>query len=145
VRRHIDLVVKQQITAVSGVDLPARNSAWQCSIPRALHYGVWELPIATRLPAPTSRLIPAAWSTWSTWRQIRCAAAGAATYHLMIDAPALVDCASGALKTVDWLLRHVADWRARGLVCVETLAAGALRLSEVPSRTPQYSILRRAA
>ena len=61
---HIDLVVKQQITAVAGI---AEATARHPADTRALHYGVWEIPISGKLP-----LVP----TWfgsgkrSLWRSI---------------------------------------------------------------------------
>ena len=144
VERHIDLVVKQQITAISGVDAPTSRGR-QLPVPRAIHYGVWELPITARLPVEKGRFVSVVWSNWSTWRQIRRAATTAATYHLMIDAPALAEQGPVAFKSVARLLRRVADLRTRGVVAVETLSAAAMRLSAVPALAPQRSILRRAA
>ena len=46
VHRHIDLVIKQQISAVAGVEPPQANRG--LAIPRALHYGVWEIPVSAR-------------------------------------------------------------------------------------------------
>jgi hypothetical protein len=138
---NIDLVVKQHITAVAGV-APPSHAVKHVAAPRALHYGVWELPIASKLPQP------ATWFSnggWSTWRRIRRAARDAATYHLVVDAPSI--CAEGrrALNTVAWLMRRVANLRDRGLVRVETLHQAAARLAAVPATKPQQSILRRAA
>jgi hypothetical protein len=140
VERHIDLVVKQRITAIAGMT-PILTTR-QTTAPRALHYGVWELPITGSLP------VPARWFShggWSTWRRIRRAARDAATFHLVIDAPAMAEDGRRAEKTVAWLLRRVAELRDRGLVQVETLRAASRRLAAVPAASPQHSILRRAA
>lgn len=141
VERNIDLVVKQQLTAVAGVE-SSQPGTRQVPTPRALHYGVWELPITSRLPQPTTWLSTGG---WAMWRQIRRAAKDAATFHLLIDAPSICDEGRRARSTVAWLIRRVAGLRDRGLVRIETLHAAATRLSAVPNLKPQQSILRRAA
>jgi hypothetical protein len=144
VARHIDLVVKQQITAISGV-APPPGASRQSPVPRAIHYGVWEQPVTERMPVDAGRILPGAWTHWRMWRRIRRDALAAATYHLMIDAPALAEKGPSAVKAVGRLMRRVADLRTRGLVSIETLGAAAERLSAVPAASPQQSILRRAA
>jgi hypothetical protein len=144
VDRHIDLVVKQQITAVAGVGLRSGPKG-QLPVARAMHYGVWELPFSGQMPFETRQFVPALWSAWLTWRQIRAAAVAAATYHLLIDAAELVEQGPGALKCVAKVLRGVSDLRNRGLLTVETLSMAARRLSAVPAVFPQQSILRRVA
>jgi hypothetical protein len=140
VERHIDLIVKQRLTTVVGVKKPF--SSRQILPPRAIHFGVWEMPITAELALPSNwRLL----GRWKAWRRIRLAAASAAAYHVVIDAPALLEDAQRGLKTVAWLLRRIAELRKRGLVHVETLRAAAARMSKVPATTPQHSILRRAA
>jgi hypothetical protein len=140
IERHIDLVVKQRISAIAGVDeVPSdRKSA----TPRALHYGVWELPVAARLPVESTWISS---GRWSTWRRIRRSVREATTFHLAIDAAAIAEDGRRAEKTVAWLMRRVADMRNRGLVQVETLRAASARLSAVPAASPQHSILRSAA
>jgi hypothetical protein len=141
IERNIDLVVKQQITAVAGVEL-AQSATRHIATPRALHYGVWEMPVTCRLPQPTTWLSTGA---WSTWRRIRRAAKDASTFHLVIDAPSVCEEGRRARNAVAWLMRRVATLRDRGLVRVETLHGAASRLAAVPTVKPQQSILRRAA
>ncbi len=138
---HIDLIVKQQISAIAGIDYQTRASR-QIASPRALHYGVWELPIIGRMPVQSRWFF---YGGWSMWRRIRRAARDAATFHLLLDAPAICGEGRGAQKTIAWLVRRIANWRDRGLVRVETLRAAAARLANVPAVKPQRSILRRAA
>jgi hypothetical protein len=141
VERDVDLIVKQQITALAGID-SSTHASRSIAAPRALHYGVWELPITGRLPTKRGWL----WSGgWSMWRRIRGAARDASTFHLMIDAASLCEAGRGAQSTVAWLLRRVANYRDRGLVQIETLHMAAARLADVPAVQPQQSILRRAA
>jgi hypothetical protein len=142
IERHMDLIVKQRITAIAGDADPARATR-QSTAPRALHYGVWEMPATGTLP-----VLRSSWWNWSgltTWRAIRRAARDAATYHLIIDAPSVARNRRWAENKVSRVMRRVATLRERGLVHVETLRAAAARLSDVPAITPQQSILRRAA
>jgi hypothetical protein len=141
IERHIDLIVKQRITAVAGID-ESVSAARQIATPRALHYGVWELPVAGSLPRRSTWLLSGG---WSTWRRIRRAAHDAATYHLLIDAPAICEEGRYAQKTIAWLMGRVAGLRDRGLLRVETLRDAAAHLADVPAVKPQQSILRRAA
>jgi hypothetical protein len=141
IERNIDLVVKQRITAVAGVETPA-NHTHHIATPRALHYGIWELPFTSKLPQPATWLSTGG---WSTWRHIRRAAKDAAMYHLLIDAPALCEEGRRPIKTIDWVMRRVSLLRDRGMLRVETLGAAAARIAAVPSAKPQQSILRRAA
>ena len=138
--QHVDLVIKQRIIAIGG---NAESSNRPAAPPRALHYGLWELPASRALPRPDASLMFN--GGWSTWRQIRRTASSGATFHLVIDAPGLLREGPRAEKTIVRLMRRVAEFRNRGLLCVETLSTAAARLSDVPARSPQRSILRRAA
>ena len=140
IERHIDLVVKQQITAVAGCPMVGgeRNS----SAPRALHYGVWEMPISQRLPLESKWIFA---GKRATWAQIRRTSREAGIFHLAIDAAEVAQSGRRAEKTFAWLARRIAVLRDRGLVRVETLRSMAARLADVPAVKPQRSILRAAA
>jgi len=141
IQHDIDLVVKQGITAVAGVGNECQVRV-QHQTPRALHYGVWELPVIERLPLPSSWL-PGGGRSLA--RRLRRAARDAATLHLVIDAPAVERAGSRSERTIARVARRIASLRDRGLVRVETLGTAATRLSHVPAVVPQQSILRRAA
>lgn len=140
IQEDIDLVVKHGFHAVAGIGQP-EGRRQQFPVARALHYGVWELPAAAKLPEKASW-----WLSGRRFllRRIRRAARDAAMFHLVIDGPAVEEHGPGAEKTIAWLVRHVAELRDRGQLSVETLGATAIRLSNVPARAPQQSILRRA-
>src|SRR3954463_5856564 len=53
IENQIDLVVKHRITAVAGFETP--ELARYTLSPRALHYGVWEVPNSAYLPLQSSR------------------------------------------------------------------------------------------
>jgi hypothetical protein len=140
IESDVDLIVKQHITAVAGLEGMALAGT-AVSSPRALHFGVWEIPVTGKLPSRAGWFSSAG---RSTWRRVRDAAKDSALIHLMIDAPSLCDDFSGQ-KWIAWLMRRIANLRDRGLVRIETLRATAARLSDVPVAKPQRSILRSAA
>lgn len=136
---QIDLVVKQQITALAGVIGSAVHAT---SEPRALHYQVWEVPVTARLP-----LSP----TWfgsgkrTLMRRIEQIASEAGTFHLLIDAADLAASACRDDASITWIMNRLATLRNRGLIQVETMRTTAARLSDVPTVSPQRSILRGVA
>lgn len=140
VERDIDLVVKHDITAVAAVTSMVQAMR-KATTPRAMHYGVWEMPVSAKMPMKSGWFSQGG---WSTWRRIRAAARDAALFHLVIDAPALCEAGRAAHDTVARLLYKVAHLRDRGMVRVETLRETAARLSDVPAVKPQRSILRAA-
>lgn len=140
IESHIDLVVKQEITAVAGLTTPtARREGTE---PHALHYGVWELPVTATLPLPSS---------WfggpkrSLWRNVRHTAEEAGSFHILIDAAGIAASGQSGQSVVAWLAKRISDLRDRGMLRIETLGATAARLSDVPAVSPQRSILRSVA
>jgi len=76
IESHIDLVVKQQITAVCGSFISEARQ--QIVDSRALHYGVWEVPVTAKMP------LQSGWfrsGKRTIWRSIRRTAAEAGTHH----------------------------------------------------------------
>jgi hypothetical protein len=140
VEQDIDLVVKLGFRAVAGIGEPM-GRRFQFPPTRALHYGLWEMPVSAKLPVASSWLISGG---RSLLRQLRRAARDASMFQLVIDVPAIEAFDPKAEKMVAWLMRHVAQLRDRGMLRVETLGAVAARLSDVPEQAPQQSILRRA-
>jgi hypothetical protein len=139
IEKHIDLVVKHNVTAVAGLESAVSGRS---TSPRAMHYGVWELPVTQRLPSKSKRLFG---GKWTTWRRIRRASREAGTFHLLIDAPTLVESGRNADRSIAWITQRVALLRDRGLISVETLRSMAMRMADVPGSRPQRSILRAAA
>ena len=141
IKEHVDLVLKQGISAVAGLGELPRTTMKQ-TVPRALHYGLWELPVTQRLPLPPSWMPGAA---RSLLRRMRSAAQEAETFHVVIDAATVEREAGRGEATIAKIVRGVAELRNRGLVRVETLTTAAARLASVPTVAPQRSILRHAA
>jgi len=140
VAEHIDLVVKNGIQAVVFTQEQAGKRHAGAG-PRALHYGVWEFSATSRLPLRSSWL-PG--GSWRLSRNLRRAGKDASTVHLLLDVSAIEVAGRSATQSVEWLMRRVARLRNRGLLEVETLGTAAARLSELPTTTPQQSILRKA-
>ncbi len=141
VDRHIDLIVKQGISAIVGTE--PSHARRQPLVPKALHYGIWQLPVGAHWP-----MQPRSWFSLPSWRlgrQLRCAVREAAMFHLVVDVPSIAQQGRSAEQTLTNLIRRVAALRDRGLVNTETLHNTAVRLSALPAATPQQSILRRAA
>jgi len=140
IENHIDLVVKQHITAVAGFEAP--ESGRRLLSPRALHYGVWEVPISENLPLQSSRFFN---GKRSLWKRVRRTISDAGTFHLIINAPAVAETGQGTEKTIAWLANRIALLRDHGMIHVETMRSMSARLSDVPAVRPQRSILRAAA
>jgi hypothetical protein len=140
VKEHVDLMLKQGITAVVGA--PRMPQSQLSASPRAMHYGIWELPVTQSLPLP---------STWwtngvrSVLRRIRTVTQEAGIYHIVIDAAAIERGGNRSEATIGKIVRGVSELRTRGVVRVETLASAVARLADVPAAIPQRSILRQAA
>jgi hypothetical protein len=138
IQRHIDLVVKNGITAVTGMANAAPSM--RPVIPQALHYGVWQLAGSIAFPQQAAGFL----STWRLGRRLRRAAHEAALFHLIIDVRALAEEGARIEKRLTRVARHLAELQKRGLARVEPLGATAARLAEVPAASPQRSILRAA-
>ncbi|HEY4233247.1 MAG TPA: hypothetical protein VGM76_07460 [Lacipirellulaceae bacterium] len=141
IAEHVDLIVKHGLHAVVGSN-GVMEGRFRTTVPRALHYGVWEFATTSRLP-----LHGTWWSGASRKliRQIRRAAEERATIHLLVDAPALEQEGVQAMRSIRRLIREIGQLHERGLLRAETLGAAAARLSDLPVATPQRSILRLAA
>jgi hypothetical protein len=140
IRSNVDLVVKQQITAVVG--LAQTIAVQKSSAPHALHYGVWELPVSATLP------MKAGWFTSgkrTLSRRIQRTVVETGSFHLVIDATAIAAASGQEASVARWIIRRIATLRDRGLLQVETLRTTANRLSDVPATIPQRSILRGVA
>jgi hypothetical protein len=136
---HIDLVVKQGVTAVWPLSTVAHNLT-RTTVPKSLHYGLWEFATSGRLP------LASGWRAGHRLQKsIRRAADEGATFQLFIDLPAIAQQGMAAEKTAFKVVQYITALRRRGILEVETVATAAHRLSEVPLATPQRSILRVAA
>ncbi|HTU26132.1 MAG TPA: hypothetical protein VMF30_12075 [Pirellulales bacterium] len=143
---HLDLAVKQGITAVARVEATPAAGWIVRSRPEVspLRFGLWQLP--TQIALPSQR-------TWRFWRsparQARAELAHAVrehnVFHLSISGLAAADHSRSVLRTLDRLMVDVARARESGQLVVETLTATARRLAGPRQATPARSILQPAA
>jgi hypothetical protein len=140
VKEYADLLVKLGITSVSG--LTRSMGSAPMSTPRALHFGLWEMPVSQSLPQKASW-----WSSGArtVLRGIRAAAAEGSNYHVVVDLAAVEREGARCETSVARIIRSVADLRNRGAIRIETLTSAAARLGNVNAAAPQRSILRQAA
>ena len=143
VNDHLDLLVKHGITAVRGDVAPARHSA-RLRPPRAIRFGVWDVPAGCCLPGP-SRLFSSGGGTRAARHVIRQAISQTAIAHLAIDGANLDRRQSSALRALEYVLRHAARLQRQGALSIETLSSTAARLSRPRFASPARSILRAAA
>jgi hypothetical protein len=140
IREHADVMLKQGISAVAVKETDASSGNHRVA-PRALHYGLWELPMTDRLPMARSWIFG---GSRSLVRRIRSDAPEGLAFHIAVDAAA-IERESRNEAAIARVVRGVAELRDRGLVRIETLSTAAARLAAVPAVRPQRSILRRAA
>jgi hypothetical protein len=141
---HLDLAVKQGITAIARTETP-QSGKW-FSQPRhellSLRFGLWQLP--TQIALPTSQ-------NWRIWRrptgQAKAALSRAVTqkevFHLSISG--LAAAGRSVPHTLERVFADAAAWRDKGLLVVETVAATTRRLASTRQATPARSILQPAA
>lgn len=132
---HLDLVLKQGLTAVRG----ALGGA-----PRALRFGLWEFPGTLRLPAESHWLISSSRGVRAR-RGIRRAVAQQGLFHLVVDASRFGALGRPAFRTLDRVLRYAAHQRKLQQLEILTLQDAAQRLSQTPQIAPARSVLRKAA
>ena len=136
--RHVDLLAKHGITMVRGA---RRQHAGQRIEP--LCYGMWHMPLAVDIHG-------GGWLASHAQLRLARRAIGLAMResgicHLRIDAAGLAKGdAACSLKTVDRLLRDLAQVRDAGQIVIETLHGTAVRLAPKRTVPAARSILRAA-
>jgi hypothetical protein len=137
---HLDLVVKNGITAVRGVvDHGGRSR--RTAQPHALHFGLWEFPGSLRLPGDSRWLYGGGRGIWAR-RGLRRAAKGRRVFHLVVDAPRLGSSGTTAVSTLERVLQYADRLRSAERLLVATLAEVSGRLSQTRHTRPSRSILR---
>jgi len=142
-----DLALKHGITAVR-TERPTismrRWLAWSrsaaepsVSAPRAVCYGLWELPVTTRVPADKSS------STVSLSRAVRHALDGGYV-HIMIDVARLA-AQRRVLRTLEVTIGQARQQQQQHTLAVLPLGEASARLVPARQSRPAQSILREAA
>jgi hypothetical protein len=150
---HLDLLVKQGITALRGATSTAtvaRPGLWSSitrllsggnsssenpARPRSLRWGVWEMAPSISLSGNNLRVLQ---------RAVDRAIGSDEIIHLAIALPQLAGSTAG-LGLLERLLRHVSRRRGEGVLETETMAGVVARLSQAHRGRPGRSILRHTA
>jgi hypothetical protein len=138
---HVDLAIKQGITAVRQGTDQAKGRGETGALPKPLRFGLWSFAVSQLLPG-SSRWMPGGGGGRSARLGIDQAIAGRGLYQLTIDAPALAARGRSALSAVRHVLEHADRRRAQGVLDVATLGSTAQQLSRQHRGTPSRSILR---
>jgi hypothetical protein len=139
---HIDLVVKNGITAVRGPSSPANGSDNQS--PQSLNSGLWLMPSSLVLPGER-RWWPGGGRVHKAKRRLDQAVVRREPVHLLINGLALAERGRFALSGIEQTVRRASRLRAQGRLDIATLAEVAERLSNSRPVAPSRSILRPAA
>ena len=141
---HLDLAVKQGITAVARTECPpvARWGRQPRQEVFSLRFGLWRLPTQLSLPAQRDRRI---WQSPAGRASALLAAAVAqgAVVHLSISGLAADN--RSVVGQFERILVEAATWREKGQLAIETVAATAQRLAGPRQAKSSRSILQPAA
>ncbi len=138
---ELDLLLDHGVTALRG---PAADAFARPERPVSppIRFGLWQPPVARKVPPPTSWWRPA---NWLVRREITRAIRRKSLVHFEIDAPRIVTAPEAALAVVAAALRYAAAKRDSGQLAIRTI--GELAAEALAQRTaaPSHSILRPAA
>lgn len=137
----LDLLIDHGITAIRGLAVNSPALARK-SAPPPIRYGIWQAPIAWKVPRHSAWWLPAAWSIRG---EIKRAITRQSIVHLQIDAPRLVDSNDSDLTAIAKALRYAAARRDAGQLAIQTIRQIAARMLAERAATPSRSILRPAA
>lgn len=134
-----DLLVEHGVTALA---LPSADQAPPRLKTTAVRYGLWEPPVAWRLPPSATWWSPTA---WQVRRELQRAAQQGTVLHLRLEALQLVSAAADSCPLIHWLFAYLGRCRDAGRIELATL--GDLAAAHLSHRagTPSRSALRPAA
>jgi hypothetical protein len=144
---HLDLVVKQEITAVRSSYVEPSNGWFTRAViqqPAALRFGLWEIPTSIRLPGVSCWKLGGGGGRRAR-NGVNQAIAAQGVFHVQVDALSLADRGPLAQRKLEQILRHVALCREATTLELATLAQVAQRLSGPRTVVPARSILHPAA
>jgi hypothetical protein len=137
----LDLLLDHGVTAVRGPAVDSASLARKLA-PPPIRFGIWQAPIAWRIPPHAGWWIS---SGWRIRREIERNISRSGLLHLTIDAPRLIEAGAEGLAAIDRALHYIAAQRASGRLGTTTLGKLAARSLQGRSAVPTRSILRPAA
>ncbi|HEY2412670.1 MAG TPA: hypothetical protein VGI40_10530 [Pirellulaceae bacterium] len=136
-----DLLIQHGVTAISG-PATSQGASTQKAMQPPTRFGIWQPPIALRLPMRSKWWSPA---TWNVRREIKRTIRKRTVLHLSIDAPRLIGDEDRSLDLVASILRYSAAKRDAGQLSVATIGQLASKALDARAGNPSRSILRPAA
>jgi hypothetical protein len=136
-----DLLIKSGVTTICDEPVESPSLARRQGQP-PLRFGIWQPPVAWRLPPRTNWWSPA---NWLIRGEINRAIRHQSLLHLRLDVQRLVDAPDGSADLVVSTLHYIAAQRDAGRLTVETIGRLAAQALHSRSALPSRSILRPAA
>jgi len=138
---ELDLLLEHGVSALRGPTVDTFASAQRLASP-PIRFGLWQPPVARKMPPPASWWLPA---TWLIRREIKRAIRRKSLVHFEIDAPRMVTAPEAALALVSAALRYAAAKRDAGQLAIRTIGELAVEALAQRSAAPTHSIMRPAA
>jgi hypothetical protein len=138
---ELDLLLAHGVTAVRRPAMETFAAPERLSSP-PMRFGLWQPPLARKMPPPASWWLPA---VWLIRREIKRAIRHKSLVHFEIDATRIVTAPETGLAVVAASLGYAAAKRDAGQLAIRTI--GDLAGESLAQRTaaPSHSILRPAA
>jgi hypothetical protein len=140
---HLDLVVKNGITAVRGAASASQRKT-AGDQPQSLYAGLWMMWPSHVLPG-NSRWWPGGGRIRAARRGLEQSAARREVFHLMINGLDLTERSWVALRGIEKIVRRADQLRSQGRLEIATLNDAVTRLTNLRQTVPARSILRPAA
>lgn len=135
---HLDLVRKFDVNSVREDD--QRPPREQTGLPYSLRHGLWNIPASRRLPEQLSWV----WNPAGGTRRLIQSVASGQVGHVVIHGDRFAGRNVSDLRTLEQLLRHLAEIQQAGRLNVETMSQFVDHL-RTPQRSSACSILRKVA
>jgi hypothetical protein len=137
----LDLLIDHGVTALCAPPVEHPSIANKIG-PLPTRFGLWQPPVAWRLPPRKSGWSPAG---WLIRREIKRAIRQRSLIHLQLQALRIVDAPESGLGLVSSMFRYIAAKRDAGQLAVKTIGHLASRALDCRTAIPSRSILRPAA
>ena len=137
----LDLFIRHGVTAISRSATSQWGSVRHAAQP-PIRFGVWQPPMALRLPIYNKWWSPA---TWLARQAIRRTIRKRTVCHFSIDAPSLISDEDRGLELIEAIVRYGAAKRDSGQLSIATIGRLAAKALQARAGIPSRSILRHAA
>jgi hypothetical protein len=137
----LDLLLDHDVKAMCPPPVDQPQAARKLGQP-PIRFGLWQPPIAWKLPLMKTWWSPAA---WQVRREIKRSIRRQSLLHLRLEALRLVESPDTVLRGLDGMLTYITAKRDRGQLAVATIGSLAIAALDNRAASPSRSILRPAA